>query len=293
VTVVNNVYVNQRVAGAVTVVNHDTFVGSRHIGRGGMVAMDQREIMGARVIGTSAPIAPQRVSVLGNVGRGSRPPERIVDRTVVVRHAPPPQPVSFETRRSALEANQGRPLDQGQMDRYRGGQRNQSVRVAPSAPAVQDRGVVPREERAPMRPPQQPAQPGGFRRFDATPAQPQPQVQQQQPAAQQPPAQQPPDGRRFGRPDRPGQPAAPAATPAPAPAPRVDRPVDRPRPEDRPRPIDRPRPEDRPRPVDRPAPAAPAPAPAAEPRREPRGEKRSEAPKSRKEAPPKEEKKDK
>jgi len=333
VTVVNNVYVNQRVNGATTVVTRDTFVGARHIGRGGMVAMDQREIGQGRVIGTAAPIAPERVSILAHAGpAGVRPPARVVERTVVVQRTPPPPPVSFEARRSALQANQGRPLDAAQLDRVRSAapQQRQNIRMAPAAQGMPDRPtIVPRQERGPMGRPatqqdapaqqqnQQPAQ-GGFRRFgnpQDRPAQPapaqQPQVQQQQ---------QPEGGRRFGRPQQETQPQpAPAqqpqvqqqqqpeggrrfgrpqqetpAQPAPAPQPRV---VDRPAPQDRPRPVDRPAPQDRPRPVDRPRPEdrpapAAAPAPAPPPRGEGRSERQPDKRSERKER-PSEEKKDK
>jgi hypothetical protein len=277
VTVVNNVYVNQR-AGAVTAVSQETFVGARHIGRGGMT-VDDRELVRARVIGTAAPIPPQRVSVLANAGAPvARPPVRVVDRTVVVQRTPPPAPVPFERRRAALEANPGRPLDQGQMERLRGGDmRNPRVRQVGSAPTPERPGFTPREERGPMRrpvqtdsqQPQQPQlqqQPGGFRRFGDRPPQP----------AEAAPQPQPREDRRFGRPqDRPAPQAAPPAQPAqPAPAPRVDRPIDRPRPEDRPRPIDRPRPDAQPAPAAAPAPRVERPAP--EQRREPRQDKRSE-----------------
>jgi hypothetical protein len=41
------------------------------------------------------------------------------------------RPVAFEARRAALEANQGRPLDQNEAERYRGGgARTPRVRVA-------------------------------------------------------------------------------------------------------------------------------------------------------------------
>jgi hypothetical protein len=311
VTVVNNVYVNQRIPGAVTAVSQQTFVSAGRVGRSGVI-IDQREMVGARVIGTSAPIAPQRASVLAHAGPvAARPPVRVVERTVVVQRTPPPAPVAFERRREALQANPGRPLDAGQMDRLRGNeQRNPMVRSTVAAPQNQP-GVLPRQERGPMRRPDvqngQPAQPqaqpqpqqqqpGGFRRFGEQqqdgPAQAQPNdrvVGRPAPNEQTaPPAQQQNDGRRFGRPAPTDQPAQPQARPVPQ---------DRPAPQDRPRPVDRPAPQDRPRPVDRPAPAAAPPAPAPAPRaerpapeqkREPRQEKRTERKEERKD-----EKKDK
>lgn len=125
VTVINNVnvtnvrYVNQTVPGAVTAVPHDTFVSARPVNRS-FVAVDARVVAQAQVVGTAAPIAPQRVSVLAHSGpAAAAPPSRFVERTVVVRNAPPPPPVSFAAKRQALEANQGRPLDPGQVERFR------------------------------------------------------------------------------------------------------------------------------------------------------------------------------
>jgi hypothetical protein len=40
---------------------------------------------------------------------------------VVARTAPPPPPLSFQTKQQALQANQGRPLDAGTVDNLRRG----------------------------------------------------------------------------------------------------------------------------------------------------------------------------
>ncbi len=156
VTVVNNVYLNQRVPGAVTAVSRDTFVSARRIGRTGMIA-DRREFANAPVIGSAAPIAPERASVLGRSGRATAaPPARVAERQVVARRPAPAPPVSFESRRQALEANPGRPVEAAPRAAP-----NQQVRIAPRANQPPEPPVViPRDERPPMRRPVfQPEQP--------------------------------------------------------------------------------------------------------------------------------------
>jgi hypothetical protein len=216
ITVVNNVYVNQRVRGAITSAPHDTFIGARHIGRDGVRF---GEFDRATVIGSAPPVAPQRVSVLGNVRTvPNGPPARIVERQVTVRHTPPPQPVSFEARRPAIEANQGRPLDRRENDRFgqggeprfrQAGQGNRPQQpqqqpqvVQPSAPERPI--VVPRDERPRPRP--------------VTPAEPQREVQRPQPQPQprvETPQPPPVERRRVERPEQP------------APTPRAERPQTR------------------------------------------------------------------
>jgi hypothetical protein len=162
VTVINNVttvaYVNQRVPGAVTVVSHETFVSARPVGRS-VVAVDTRVIARGPVIGTAAPIAPERVSVLAHVGpAAAAPPARFVDRTVVVRRTPPPPPVSFAAKREALAANPGRPLAPAEVERIRPAMppRNPMVRTVEPAPRI-ERPVVRNDRPASFGPP--PAQP--------------------------------------------------------------------------------------------------------------------------------------
>jgi hypothetical protein len=220
VTVVNTVYVNQRIPGAVTVVSHDTFVTARPVGRA-VVAWDARDMGRAQVIGSGAPIAPQRVSVLGHSGPGmAPPPARFVDRQVVARRAPPAPPVSFEARRQAIEANQGRPLDPAQAERFRGGMgRNSQVRVAPTAAPPERPAVVPRDERSPMRRPVEQA-PAPRAETPAAPG------REERPAMRRPVEQAP--APRVDTPAAPGREERPAmrrpVEQAPPPA-RVERPA--------------------------------------------------------------------
>jgi hypothetical protein len=114
VNVTNVTYVNQRVNGAVTATSGATFTSGRSVSRD-VVRVDQREVVASHVVGAPA-MAPTRAAVVG-VGRpgGVRPPERVVNRTVVARTAPPPPPPSFERQQVAIRENGGRPLAVAQM----------------------------------------------------------------------------------------------------------------------------------------------------------------------------------
>ncbi len=122
VEVGNAVYVNQRVVGAVTVVPHEVFVGARPVAAAAVVVAPG-VIVSARVVGYTAPLAPERVSVLARPAGVAvvvrTPPTVVVQRTVVVRAAAPPPPVSFAARQEALRANPGHPLDQAQLNTLR------------------------------------------------------------------------------------------------------------------------------------------------------------------------------
>jgi hypothetical protein len=113
-------YVNQGVPGAVTAVRRDDFVHAQPVGRAA-VAIDAREASRAQVVGSTAQVAPLRESVIARPGGPSAqgPPARFADRQVVARTAPPPLPLSFQTKQQALAANQGRPLDAGTVDNLR------------------------------------------------------------------------------------------------------------------------------------------------------------------------------
>jgi hypothetical protein len=109
INVTNVTYVNRTY---VTAVSHETFVGARPV-HASVIAVSPQVAMRAQVVGYAAPVAPERVSVIGraDVVRVAAPPARVVERTVVVRNAPPPPPVSFAAKREALMANPGRPVD--------------------------------------------------------------------------------------------------------------------------------------------------------------------------------------
>ena len=128
-------YVNQSVRGAVMVVPRDAFVGSRRVSEAAVV-VPREQIERAQVIGSTAPMAPVRESVLARPqGAGAAahvPPQRLAERQVVVAHQPPPPPVSFANKERALQSNGGRPLPASQVNELRRAapDRNPMVRTA-------------------------------------------------------------------------------------------------------------------------------------------------------------------
>jgi hypothetical protein len=190
--VTNVRYVNQNVAGSVTVVPRETFAGARPIAPGAAV-MPPGEAARARVVGATAPVAPRRESVLGRWGQPgsvSAPPARMVERPVVVRRAPPPPPVPFRAKQQALEANQGRPLDAATMNGLRNNApaRNPMVRTVPGRPAM-----APQDTRPPR--------PLGVQRND------------QRPRVQPPPVRPAPRSVEQPRSERPNREVRREATP--------------------------------------------------------------------------------
>jgi hypothetical protein len=128
---VTGVYVNQRVAGAVTVVPHDVFVGARPVAMAAVVVRPEM-LASVRVTGFAPAIAPERVSVMAGAAMAVRtPPAMVVQRTVLVRNSPPPPPVSFAARQEALRQNPGRPLDMNQMNALRAAQPQRAQMVRP------------------------------------------------------------------------------------------------------------------------------------------------------------------
>jgi hypothetical protein len=128
------VYMNQRVAGAVTIVPHDVFVGARPVAVAA-VAVTPTMLVSARVVGYTAAIAPERVSVLARPIGGAvivrTPPVAVVQRVVVARNVPPPPPVAFVARQEALRQNPGRPLDAAQLNAIRASQPQRASFVRP------------------------------------------------------------------------------------------------------------------------------------------------------------------
>jgi hypothetical protein len=99
VNVTNITYVNRTVPGAVTAVPRDAFVRARPVAAVA-VAVPRETIRTAPAVATVS-VAPQAVSRLGTetVRRAPAPPPAVVNRPVVVRHAPP------DTARTAVREN--------------------------------------------------------------------------------------------------------------------------------------------------------------------------------------------
>jgi hypothetical protein len=214
INVTNVTYVNRTY---VTAVNRETFVSARPVHRD-VVVVSPQMAMRAQVVGTAAPVVPERVSVLGHANMGMRvaaPPARVVERTVIVRHDPPPPPVSFAAKREVLVANPGRPVDPVTNESLRRSDRFE--RPAAVRPAFRTTGTPGSPQN-----PSQTMPPQGPRNLQPQPAAPQPMTQQ--PAMQQQQPAQPPHNDRpnFRRPQTGDQPQ-PAQPPSQPERPRFER----------------------------------------------------------------------
>ncbi len=210
-TIVNNInitnintanvrYMNREVPGAVTAVPQSALASGRPV-QLEAVAVPVNTIRSAQVIST-APVAPNRQSVLGAAAPGTRiaqPPAAVQNRAVVAKLAPPPPAVPFAQRQQALAANPGRPLDSGEVQSLRGNQpaaAHPYVRPAQGSfsaagrPQVQTPAATPQTGAGQQRPAQQP-RPGEFR-----PSAPVAQPDRTPPEPRSVPAQQPPSGER-------------------------------------------------------------------------------------------------
>jgi len=143
IDVTNVHYRNREAPGAVTSVSEETFVGARPVGRNAVIVPRER-LSGAVVVGSAAPLAPTRVSVLAQPGplRAHRPPETVIERQVVVRTPPPPAPLPFSAKEPVLRTQPGRPLDQSARDQLREGMGTHQPNP-PVKPAVPENGTAP------------------------------------------------------------------------------------------------------------------------------------------------------
>jgi len=142
VTVNNIRYVNQNVAGAVTVTSGHAFTSAQPVHRN-IVAVNQREIANASVAVRGPAVVPPKQAVLGaGAATNVHPPAMVQNRPVVARTAPPPPPPSFAARQAAIEKNQGQPLsvsDSRQLGASQPHSNVAPVRMAPPAKAVAPR----------------------------------------------------------------------------------------------------------------------------------------------------------
>jgi len=151
------IYVNQKVAGAVTAVPRDTFVNARPVAQAAVKIAPNAITAGPAV--RTAPVAPERASIMGaNRGRPGNaaaaasapptPPAAVVARPVVAKVAPPPPPVAFAQKQQALQANQGKPLDAKAEQNLRAATpppASRFVKTAPPAAAVKPVETAPKK----------------------------------------------------------------------------------------------------------------------------------------------------
>ncbi len=250
----------------VTVVSRNVFVGGGRVDRDLVRdARVVREVASAPVLRGPIPVLPTRASIrvspIAVQGRVSaRPPERIVQREVVTRTAPPQAPPSFDRKLSVIRETEGQPVPVD-VARRLSAEENGGARSAQPVRSAGREGVVlaPRGDVKESRKPQ-PLPPAAIRP-DEPAARPAPG------RVEAPPAREP-DPRRESETARPT--AAPRRVEAPEPPPARDRaPAPEPQPELRrgpppTRPVPPPQPEMR----REPAPAPPVPEAKPE-RREP------------------------
>ena len=257
VTNINNisttVYANQRVPGALSVVDREAFIRSRPV---------HSSLQGVRpgqyngVIGYAAPVAPTRESITGPMTNRSvaAPSQRSMSRPVVVRSAPPAAPVEFGARQESLSRNPGRPLSTAEINDLRSRQPSAVLDRAPVRRPAPD--SAPRPAMLPRQPAQQQDRPSTFER----PAQRQPDSRPQEVRPQENQRPQMPV-ERAPRPDFNRTIPELQRTPAPEYRPVPVRPV----PEARPVPENRPAPELRPTPRQEQRQIEPRPMPEARP----------------------------
>ncbi len=230
-------YVNINNVNAVTAVPAQAFVQAQPVQRAA-VRMDRNALRATQVV-AAAPIAPARASVAGAAPPAqARPDQRVVDRKVMARQAPPPASASFDRREEALKQQPGKPLDRA--DAARGAPPRANVTVVQAGPPPQaipavapgERGNGKGRERNPQEPSKAAPPPVAKAPEPARPtvAAPPPAVQQ---PALPPQVAQPAPGERGrgnasrGQPEHP-QPAAkppePARPSVAAPPPAVQQP---------------------------------------------------------------------
>ena len=205
-------YVNINNVNAVTAVPTQAFVQAQPVQRAA-VRMDRNALRATQVV-AAVPIAPARASMTGGAPPAqARPDQRMMDRKVVARQAPPPAPASFERREEAMKQQPGKPLDRA--DVGRGAAAKSNVTVVQAAPPPQ-----------PIPAPQPGERGKGRERNAPEPAKaPAPQVAQPAPPA---PAERGRGNASRGQPEHP-QPAAKAPEPRPSVA--VPPPVQQPAPQ--------------------------------------------------------------
>ena len=138
-------YTNDRPA-AVTLVPQTVFLSGQRVGARA-VSLPAPVLAGGIVTATAPAIAPTRQSVMGpgNGRSAARPPPELLNRTVVVRTAPPRGPAPFDRQLAAIEANDGRPLSHAEIARLQPATPAAPVRMLPTAGPLVAAAALPRQ----------------------------------------------------------------------------------------------------------------------------------------------------
>ena len=102
-------YANRTISGAVTAVPGNVFVSAQPV-RAAAVKVDSKVLASAEVMRMAA-VAPSARSVIGNTSAARvQPTSAVIERKVVARTAPPPNPIPFAARQQELQHTPGLPL---------------------------------------------------------------------------------------------------------------------------------------------------------------------------------------
>jgi hypothetical protein len=206
-TVTNVTYVNR---GYVTATSQNAFTSAQPISRN--VVQVNANVIAKAQVGTAigAGVAPQPRSVLGGgtTANVRRPPAATLSRQVVAKTPPPAPAATFASQQKAIQANNGRPLNQTQLSTIKPvaattAKAQPAVRIAPPAKPAAPAAANGNRFGQP---------PAGNKSAATTPAAP----AANQPAARPAPANGSNGGAMGNRPDRPPSAQPPAATKPPA-----------------------------------------------------------------------------
>jgi Family of unknown function (DUF6600) len=131
VTIINNNqrYTNMSAPGAVTAMPQAAFAGGRPVARNAVSATPSQ--VAQIQPGTAAMLAPavaptrQALAPAAGTGLAARPPQQLLARQVIAKHAPPAAPASFAAQQSYLQQRAGQPFDAAAMHK-----------VAPASPVM-------------------------------------------------------------------------------------------------------------------------------------------------------------
>jgi len=119
VNVTNVTYVNKTAPGAVTAVPQSAFTSAQPVAKAA-VQVDAKQLAVAKVATNNMVVEPQAKSVIGAAAPAvnvPKPPDSTLNRAVVAKAAPPPQPVPFAVQQKIIQQNGGRPVSSAEIQR--------------------------------------------------------------------------------------------------------------------------------------------------------------------------------
>ncbi len=119
INVTNVTYVNKTAPGAVTAVPQSAFTTAQPVAKAA-VQVDAKQLAVAKVATNNIVVAPQAKSVAGTAAPAvnvPKPPDSTLNRAVVAKVAPPPQPVPFAVQQKMIQQNGGHPVSSAEIQR--------------------------------------------------------------------------------------------------------------------------------------------------------------------------------